>query len=309
MKWFVGVDGGGTKTDFAVSAVDGVPVSRLTRSGCSYQTIGIEAATALILDGVGECLASVGSGLEDCEGCCLGIPCYGEHAENDRAIVAALKEALAPASVYVANDVEVGWAGSLACQEGIHLVAGTGSIAFGRGSDHKTARCGGWTDFFGDEGSCYWIGRETMSLFSKEADGRVPRGALYDVTRRALCLEEDYRFMDVILRDIAPYREQVASFQRYALEAAVAGDRAVIGLYESAAQELALLVGALKEKLLLASGQTNVSYSGGLFKAGDFILHPLKKNVESLGCVLQEPKRSAVEGALILAIEQFWRNK
>ena len=303
MSWFVGVDGGGTKTDFAVSGADGVPAGTARRGGCSYQAIGIEAVVSLIADGVRECLAAVGAGLGDCAGICLGLPCYGEDAEGDRKLRIALAGALAPAPMYLANDVEIGWAGSLECREGIHIVAGTGSIAFGRGSDSKTARCGGWTEFFGDEGSCYWVGREAMSLFSKEADGRAPRGALYDIVRRELGITEDFRFVDAILRDLS--RERVASFQRYALQAANEGDRAATALYETAANELTLMVTALKQKLCLSPGETLVSYSGGLFHAGELVLKPLRENVAELGCVLREPKRSAVEGALILAIEQF----
>lgn len=305
IEWFVGVDGGGSKTSFAVSTTDSIPAAALRRTGCSYQTLGIAGAVTLIADGVRECLANQGVHLEDCAGCCLGIPCYGENAESDRAMVAALQTALAPAPIYVVNDVEIGWAGSLECREGIHIVAGTGSIAFGRGRDQKTARCGGWIDFFGDEGSCYWVGREAMSLFSKQADGRVPRGALYTLVRRELALADDLHFMDVVMRDLAPYRERVAGFQRYALQAAQTGDKSVVALYTAAARELTLMVHAMKQKLVLPPGTVTVSYSGGLFQAEELILQPFRQEVEALGGVLQAPRRSAVEGALILAIEQF----
>lgn len=305
MNWFVGVDGGGTKTDFAVSGADGMPAATLRRSGCSYQTIGIDAVVALVSDGVRECLTAAGANLDSCAGVCLGVPCYGEDAENDSVLAAALHAALAPAPVYVTNDVEIGWAGSLECHEGIHIVAGTGSIAFGRGRDRRPARCGGWTEFFGDEGSCFWIGREAMSLFSKEADGRAPRGALYELVRRELNISEDFRFVDAVLRDWAPYREKTAQFQTYALQAARAGDGAAIALYQGAARELALMVKTLKEKLNLPCEPVSVSYSGGLFQAGELVLGPLREQIKILGCALREPKHSAVEGALILAIEQF----
>lgn len=305
MNWFVGVDGGGTKTDFAISGADGVPAATARRSGCSYQTIGIEAVVSLISDGVGECLSTVNAGLGDCAGVSLGIPCYGEDPEGDRKLRVALAAALAPAPIYLTNDVEIGWAGSLECREGIHIVAGTGSIAFGRGRDKQTARCGGWTEFFGDEGSCYWVGREAMSLFSKEADGRAPRGALYEVVRRELDITEDFRFVDAVLRSWAPYREKTAQFQTYALQAAREGDGAAIALYEAAARELALMIKTLKGKLDLPGESVSVSYSGGLFQAGELILGPLREQIKTMGCTLQEPCHSAVEGALILAIEQF----
>lgn len=304
-KWYVGVDGGGTKTAIAVSKADSIPVQTMRYPTCSYQSIGIAQSVVLIQKGILECLAAVDATLEDCAGCCIGMPCYGENSENDRIIVAELKKALAPASVYVVNDGEVGWAGSLACEEGIHVVSGTGSIAFGRGKDQQFARCGGWVEFFGDEGSCYWIGREAMGLFSKEADGRVPRGALYALVSKELGLKEDYQFIDRVMADIASHRERVADFQRYALKAAQEGDQAVIALYEKAAEELALMIGALKTKLRFSIEPIPVSYSGGLFHAGELVLKPLRDKVSMLRCELQTPKRSAIEGALMLAVEHF----
>lgn len=305
MKWFIGVDGGGTKTAFAASTADGAPVATLVRSSCSYQSVGTQAAVSVVTDGITELLASLGIGLEDCAGCCVGMPCFGENAEMDEVITRMLCTALAPAPVHIVNDVEVGWAGALECREGIHIVAGTGSIAFGCCGDGRTARCGGWTEFFGDEGSCYWIGREAMSLFSKEADGRMPRGALYGLIRREFGITKDYDFIEVVLRDILPGREAVAGFQRYALQAARSGDAAAMALYGAAARELALMVGAIKGKLDMDGGKIDVSYSGGLFHAGELILAPFQREVEALGCTLHPPGRPALEGALILAIKTF----
>lgn len=304
-KWYIGVDGGGTKTAFAIAQADGIPVHTITYPTCSYQSIGIAESIRLIQEGILECLDAVRAVPEDCAGCCIGMPCYGENQENDHIIVEALTRELAPIPVLVVNDGEVGWAGSMACEEGIHVVAGTGSIAFGRGKDRKFARCGGWVEFFGDEGSCYWVGREAMSLFSKEADGRAPRGALYELVRKDLAPKEDYQFIDRVVAQIAPDRARVADFQRYALSAAQAGDQAAAALYERAAEELSLMIETLKGKLQFSSEPIHVSYSGGIFHAGDLILEPLQRKVSMLGCVLQSPKRSATEGAILLAMERF----
>ena len=198
-KWYVGVDGGGTKTAFAISADDGTVAMQIERSGCSYQMIGIADTVSLITDGIKDCLATVDATLEDCAGCCLGIPCYGESKTQDALLVKEFKQALAPASVYVVNDVEAGWAGSLGGLEGIHVVAGTGSIAYGRDANGNSARCGGWSEFFGDEGSCYWIGREAMSLFSKQADGRVPRGPLYPIVKEKYGITDNFAFNDYVI--------------------------------------------------------------------------------------------------------------
>lgn len=305
MPWYIGVDGGGTKTAFVIGRDDGKPLCQLQYTGCSYQEIGVEAVIKLLSDGVSALLAEARVSVADVAGCCIGLPCYGESEKMDDIIQQALSDVLAPIPVHIVNDGVVGWAGSLACQEGIHLVSGTGSIAFGCGCDGTIRRSGGWCEFFGDEGSCYWIGREAMSLFSKEADGRAPRGALYEQVCKAYGVEEPFELIEIIIRDIAPHRERVAAFQLHAEKAAIAGDEAAIDLYRKAADELVQMVYALHRQLSWSSKEVKVSYFGGLFRAGELILGPLRERLSAMGCVLQPPLRSAVEGALLLSINTY----
>ena len=305
MKWYLGIDGGGSKTAFTIGRTSGEAVYTHTLSGCSYQLIGPEAVRDLLARGVRTCLEAVGADREDCAGCCVGLPCFGENKRMDRVLQNLLEEALAPIPLLLVNDGVAGWAGSLECREGIHLVTGTGSLAIGRGAEGSFARSGGWVEFFGDEGSCYWVGREAMSLFSKEADGRLPRGPLYRLVREKYGLNEDFEFVETVLQKLAPYRDRVADFQRLALEAAAAGDRPVQDLYRRAAGELAQMVFSVKEQLLWTEREVPVSYFGGLFHAGSWILEPLAEELTALGCVLRSPAHTAAEGALLLAINQF----
>lgn len=305
MKYFIGVDGGGTKTEFAISAADAVPIKTITMSGCSYRSIGVSAVTQLLHKGIESLLAATEIAAEECAGCCIGMPCYTENSSMDKILLEGLEKLLVPLPVFVVNDVEVGWAGSLECREGIHIVAGTGSIAFGRGAGGQSARCGGWHEFYGDEGSCYWVGRHAMSLFSKEADGRVPRGPLYELVRQELSLIDDFYFSDVIQEKWAPFRSKVATFQNIACQAAEAGDAAAVELYRNAAYELALMVKAVKEQVTFYTDTVDVSYSGGLFKAGELILQPFRDEIEAMGCTLKMPCHTATEGALLLAINHF----
>lgn len=143
-----------------------------------------------------------------------------------------------------------------------------------------------------------------MSLFTKQADGRIPRGSLYTIVRQALGLSEDMRFIDIVVGELSPYRDKVAAFQVYACQAAESGDPAAVSLYQKAARELALLASALRGKLVLPE-TASVTYSGGLFRAGGLILDPLEEALGGCSCTLQKPEKNALEGALLLAIEQF----
>ena len=305
MPFFIGVDGGGSKTAFALSYADGIPITQTESIGCSYQSVGLERAADIIADGIKKCSAQAGEPLENCAYCCIGIPCWGENAESDSALYELLKQKLPGVPIKAVNDVEVAWAGAQECQPGIHIVAGTGSITYGVAPDGKTARCGGWNEFFGDEGSCYWIGRKGMELFSKEADGRIRKGPLYNIVRKELHLGDDYSFIDEVVTKISPYRDKVAAFQKYVLAAAEAGDTAAIRLYRETSIELALLVKALATQLSFENKSFNVTYSGGLFHAGTFILDPMRAEIAKIDGELCKPRRTAPEGALLMAINQF----
>ncbi len=308
MSYYIGVDGGGTKTAFVIAKAGKSPEEEILKTGCSYQMLGIDGAAEVLAEGVRECMQAVKAEPMDIAGCCMGVPCYGENQENDRMLEAALRRKLGSIPFHLVNDVEVGWAGALNCQPGIHIVAGTGAIAFGVGMDGVSARCGGWNEFFGDEGSCYWIGKETMSLFTKEADGREERGVLYHLIRSREEIEEDTEFIDLVLQELAPHRDRVAAFQLYASQAAHSGDMAAIRLYERAARELGMLARALKKQLKLPE-ITPVTCSGGLFRNEELIFEPLKRELETMGCRLQRASGSPLDGALRLAEQYFGKEK
>ena len=305
MGWYIGIDGGGTKTAFCLGKEDGKPLYCLRKTGCSYQSIGVEAVADLLKNGVNELLEEAGLTAEDCKGCCIGLPCFGENKHMDALISDRIKRLLSPIPVYIVNDGVVGWAGSLECAEGVHLVAGTGSIAFGMGADKKMVRTGGWCEFFGDEGSCYWVGRKVMSLFSKQADGRFPKTALYHIIKEEYNFEDDFEFVDYVLKNIAPYRERVAAFQIYCHKAAMQGDEYAAKLYVDAAERLAQFVSGVIKQLKWSKDEITVSYFGGIFHAGEFVLRPLEFELAKYNCKLVPPKKTATEGALLLSINTF----
>jgi len=239
-------------------------------------------------------------------GIAMGLPCHGESADGDSALERAIRGEFSDIPLYFTNDVEVGWAGSMALSPGINIVAGTGAIAFGKDIHGKTARSGGWSEFFGDEGSCYWMGRKVMELFSKQSDGRMPRDELYTTVRRELTLKDDISFIDLIHSEYVGYRKQVASLQFLAEKAALAGSASAKALYEEAVRELLLLVIAIRNQLDFSEKPFSVSYTGGLFKAGEFVMPQFSREIEKEGGVLSPPLFGPMEGAVLLAFQNFF---
>ena len=303
MQYYVGIDGGATKTAFCAASAEN-PVLRYTEtSGSSWRELGTAEVTLQLKKTVNDFL---GEDKGKVAGIAIGLPCFGESIEGDHLMKKSLSEAFAPATVYLANDVEMGWAGSMALMPGINIVAGTGAIAFGKDENGATARGGGWSEFFGDEGSCYWMGRKVMELFSKQSDGRIPRDALHAIVCHEFNLENDFDFIDIMYTEYIGRRKKVASLQFLAEKAALAGSPSAIALYDEAVRELLLLVIAIRNKLDFAGKPWNVSYSGGLFKARDLVMPQFIREIEKAGGEVCPPRFQPVEGAVLLALQKFY---
>ncbi len=161
-----------------------------------------------------------------------GLPAHGE----DSALLADFDGLLAgvlPRAV-IGNDMVCSWAGSLGGDDGISLVAGTGSIAYGEWQG-RGARSGGWGEVFGDEGSAYWLAREGLALFSRMADGRAAPGPLLGLVRGHFQLAHDLDLCAAINGDAA--RSRLAQFARLVSAAAADGDAQAIALLERAGEE------------------------------------------------------------------------
>lgn len=300
--YYLGVDGGGTKTAFEVIDEDGFLLSDFTMSSCNYVQVGKERFGQILREGAEAVCKSAGIQLSDLGGACIGIPSFGEIKEDMSDLIRISREALG-ANTKCANDVEVAWAGSLACQPGINLLAGTGSMGYGVDESGRSARSGGWGYFCGDEGSGYWLGKKLIELFTKEADGRIPKGPAYALVRQEFGLDSDFDFISVIYKRLNFERDHIARLQLLLNRAADQGDPGAVEFYRQGAREFAAVLEAIISKLHFdRKKKIRVSYSGGVFKAGDLIFSPLKEFLGKYPVELMEPMFSPVTGAALLAV-------
>ena len=66
--------------------------------------------------------------------------------------------------MFLKSDVQIAIEGALDGQDGIVVIAGTGSIALSL-KEGMLQRCGGWGYQLGDEGSAYWIAKKMLNAF------------------------------------------------------------------------------------------------------------------------------------------------
>jgi N-acetylglucosamine kinase-like BadF-type ATPase len=298
---FLGVDGGGTKTAFALISKEGDLLASAVMGPSHPDQIVMDGVHQTLQAGVAAVCSQAGISTSAISFSFWGLPGFGENLDHIPGFERAVADILQHNNFRLGNDVEAGWAGSLACRPGVHLVAGTGAIGFG--ADHKgnTARCSGWSELFGDEGSAYWLGRHLLGLFSKQSDGRLPKSPLYHIVKQKLGLERD---LDLLARmDLLSKRDEVAGLAVLVYEAAEQGDENAAALYREAAFEHSLTVKSIIQQLEFPPDELiSVSYSGGVFKSGDYVLAPLREYLNPLNAALVQPKLSPVTGACLYAM-------
>lgn len=299
---FLGCDGGSTKTEWLLADHTGHVLAHRIFDGCNYAFLGEDGFRALMESSVGGLLSDAGVGAGDVSGAMLSLTVFGEVPGTETLFPAIMARLLPSCPVEIANDSVAGWAGSLAGRPGINVVAGTGSVAYGRDGRGGESRVGGWSLFFADEGSCSWVARQLITEFVKQADGRHPRSAVYEELRRELGITNDLHVSGYLQTQVRRDSALLASLQVVALRAARRGDTAAADIYRRAAEELTEMARAVRARLDFPAGETvPVSCSGGLFRAGAVILEPLGRCMARDGFALVRPLYPPVVGALILA--------
>jgi N-acetylglucosamine kinase-like BadF-type ATPase len=280
-RYFLGVDGGGTKTRFALLNAEKTLVAEATLGTSYHPEVGIDGVRAVLGAGIREVLEKAGARAPQVEYAFFGLPAYGEDSAVTPALAALPRAILGRDRCAVDNDMVCGWAGSLGAEDGINIVAGTGSIGYGQRRG-RSARAGGWGEVFSDEGSAYWVAVQGLNLFSRMSDGRSPQGPLYPLFREALNLRDDLDLCAHVYGPNARSRGELAQFSPLVAKAAMQGDAAAREIFGRAALELAQIAMALRQKLGYADDETvRLSYSGGAFSTGELLLAPFQEALNS----------------------------
>ena len=300
---FLGVDGGGTKTAFVLTDASGRELARHEGGSSYYIQIGVESLHALLHKGVHAVLDKAEVSTNDVAFAFFGLPAHGEDSQVQPFLDVIPEAVLGHHRYACGNDMICGWAGSLGGQDGINIVAGTGSIGYGE-RQGLSARGGGWGEVFSDEGSAYWIAVQGLNAFSRMADGRLPRGPLHALFTTELELKSDLDLCAYVYAKSTAQRDRIAALSRLVARAAAQGDEAALRIFAEAGQELAAIVDAIRRRLDYQPGETvNLSYSGGVFQGGDLILQPFREQLlaHSPDYRLVTPRYSPAIGAALYA--------
>jgi N-acetylglucosamine kinase-like BadF-type ATPase len=205
-------------------------------------------------------------------------------------------------AVVVISDAEAAMEDAFADGPGILLIAGTGSIAWGRSPAGTMHRCGGWGPVIGDEGSGAWLGRKALQVIAAANDGREPETALTGAVLTALELDD---VASIITWAASATPADMAALAPAVLSAAEVGDLRANTIVTMAVEELALHVRALARALFVDErAAIPVALHGGLLGKGRPMRKRLEHRLKTLvpGASVRHQTVDAARGAVQLAL-------
>jgi glucosamine kinase len=265
VAYYLGIDGGGSKTTCAVgdessllTTVTAGP-SNITRVG---ETRSREALQQVIREGC----AAAKIDPRQVQRACIGVA--GAGREKVALAVRKIAAEIIPGEIEVVGDMQIALAAAFGDAPGVIVIAGTGSIAYGRDAQGRTARAGGWGFAISDEGSAHWIGRAAVSAVlreidkSEDAQRAAETSPLFCGMKTAWVLHS----LDDFVR-AANSSPDFAALLPVIHAAAKSGDAVAERVLAEAGRELAQLAAIVVRKLFSKnSAAVSLAMAGGVFR-------------------------------------------
>ena len=299
MSYYLGIDGGGTKTTCAVGDERRL-VARATAGASNIVRVGEAQARESLQQCVRQACAAAGISLEQVAHTCVGGS--GAARPELAAIVREIVAEIVATPIDVVGDMQIALEAAFDTGPGVIVIAGTGSIAYGRDREGKTLRAGGWGFAIGDEGSAHWIGRSAVSAVLRASERESLEGG-------SLLLAKDlFNAWGVSsLSDLARAANSIPPPDFAALfpAAAASKDEVARQVLRSAGRELADLAAVVTRRLFAKdnAAPVPVAMSGGVFCHAAIVREVFYNELRRLDARSQVNPQvvDPVEGALQMA--------
>ncbi len=296
VAYFLGIDGGGSQTTFLLG--DDSDVLASAQAGASnVARVGEDEACAVLKQGVKQVCRQADIKPAHIAALCAGVA--GVAREEIRQKVAQFLSKLVPGQIEVVGDMVVAHHAALDGAAGIVVVAGTGSIAYGRHASGRIARAGGWGHRISDEGSGHWIGVQAVAAVTHALDS----GNYTKLSDRILKLWNLDTYDQLIARANQLPPPNFAVLPEHVFTLAEAGDSYARHILLQAGAELAGLGNVVFRRLWKPDDAVKFAVAGGIFQNAALVRESFYKEIHSLipQAVAFRSEKNAAEGALARA--------
>jgi N-acetylglucosamine kinase-like BadF-type ATPase len=309
-SYFIGIDGGGTKTTAVLCAPDCAILAEAQGAPSNFQIIGIEPSAHTILSLIQTCCHSVGCSISEIGSIVAGVAGAGRPSDQERLLNGILDLAQAQNltlnNLTIESDARIALEGAFSGKPGIIVIAGTGSIVFGKDERGKTYRAGGWGRFIGDEGSGYTVGQQALRAVARSLDDKNKKTALKKLFDKKFGLDSQ----ETIIHALYKENFDIASLVPIVIEAASSGDRVAKRILENAALELVEIIDITVQKMnthIKNPSKRSLALVGGLLSSEHYYSRKVVSNIRKIvpSVSIRPAESSPVVGAALLAIEML----
>jgi len=264
MAYFLGIDGGNSKTHALVVDEQGHPSGFCAGGGSDFQEVGLDKAKAVWAETIRGALDQAGLDLEDVTSMCFCLA--GADLPEDYQILQKTAKSIAfPAKVTVKNDTIAALrAGLHATSFGVTVVVGTGFNAAGRGKDGQEVILPGLGYLSGDYGGGRWMGRQIIRAVMRAWDGRGPATALRQAVLEVMGVTDELALIRVLRQDGAQNR--ILNLVPLLFDIASQGDAVAKLLLTCLGEEVGLTAGVIIRRLALEDEAVPVILSTSVYR-------------------------------------------
>ena len=295
----LGIDAGGTKTVCLLADERGRIVAEARGGGANLQASG-ELEVEKVLHRVME--EAIGDQDIQPAAICLGIA--GVDREADAAAVRGIMRRIGfKTRTLIVNDALIALVAGAGDRPGVVIVAGTGSIAYGRDAGGRAARSSGWGYLLGDEGGGYWIGRAALQAVVRQYDGRGPQTLLTQIVLADMRLTDPTELTHAVYGG-GLHRNAIANIAPTVQRAADAGDAIAADIITRASIELTAAAASVITRLEMRGGQFPILLSGGVFRGVPSLVLQVATRLAEVAprSEVRPLEAEAAAGAVILAL-------
>ncbi|CDO03340.1 Glucosamine kinase GspK [Oceanobacillus picturae] len=302
MAYYIGIDGGGTKTNAVLADEKGNILSQAISGASNPNAVGEQELSQVFqtlflkLDNEGK------TPLKNVKWVYAGIA--GSANPANRTLLESILSKLLPhATVFVEPDAVCALYSGTYGGAGIVQIAGTGSITYGMNEAGDQGRVGGWGYLFGDEGSGYAIGRAGVTEALKSVDGRGEPTILLEMLYEHFQVSQAQELIKKVYNAKQP-KTIIAPLSRIVFQAYAQEDLVAQAILQQAAKDIASQIMALYRTLFTGDEKTKVVLCGGVFQEKAVMPFLLKDYLENIPITLVQPEFPPVAGSLIGAYKQ-----
>ncbi len=261
------VEGGKTKTLSIVVNEHGCILGHSLSGSSGWTTVGFDRALENLVESIVGAVRKSSLETSEIDIAVLGLPDIDTEEAKEYFARRLKSLGLFKADAAIVPDFVTAYYAVTLGDPGIAVIAGTGSIAYGRNSRNVSARAGGWGWFGGDEGSAIWIAMKAVEAAGKYFDGRGPKTLIGEKLLSFFKVKDPLQLINAVYSKVREDIGELGQLARVIDEAAEEGDQLAQEILIRGGRELALMAKAVYDKIYVSEDKFTVGGVGSVYSS------------------------------------------